>query len=246
MIKADIEKRQAQDDLFSFVSSRQWQLVTVALPTTPNTVFEVKHKFAFPTNRVRWEVLQSLAPIHVYQHPDDFQIPGLIKLRATQAGGEVRLLLTIDDEKTLHFAPAANLNINSPAGFTENGRSAAMGEWTSFTPGTVAVAGGGSIGSGTATGSYTLIGDMAILRFNLENYTISTAAATNVTFTIPITTDGVKTTQPVSVFVTGTGWIASQANIDDNAAVVSIIRNDGGTFPTGAGFFVRGRLILGV
>jgi hypothetical protein len=89
---------QAQGLLYDTTPTRGFQDFLVTLPDDPDFPFEIQHTLTpeLPTG-VRYEVLQSTYPVVLYHNNNDIFAPGVITLRATSGGHQIRIRLTVDD-----------------------------------------------------------------------------------------------------------------------------------------------------
>jgi len=121
-----------EDALFRFCPTRQWQVLTVTFPSTPNTDLDIAHTLTpSDSNQVGYAVIQTPTPLLVYhQHltPSDSWPSGLVRLRCTQASAQVVLLLYVLDQEgsfttpTSPASPAFTLpNLTITGDFTHNG-----------------------------------------------------------------------------------------------------------------------------
>jgi hypothetical protein len=96
------EIRRLEDNLLGFVPGRQWQIVTVTFPDTPDTDTDIRHTLT-PSNaeHVDWSVLQSTGPVWVYKDGTADRTPwgaGFVILRSTTPGAQVTLLLSVSGD----------------------------------------------------------------------------------------------------------------------------------------------------
>jgi hypothetical protein len=86
-----------EDNLLQFASTRQYEIQDVTFTDADEDVDVVHGLRVADPYRVRYQVLQSTAPVTLYHHPDSEWGPKLLKLRSTGGNTVVRVLLTVDE-----------------------------------------------------------------------------------------------------------------------------------------------------
>ncbi|HYE78035.1 MAG TPA: hypothetical protein VEI97_08620 [bacterium] len=107
-----------EDALLRLCPSRQWEIKTVTFPSTANTDLDIAHTLT-PTlpELVRYSIIQASSPQIVYHDTSATRTAwenGIIRLRSTQPGGQVTLLLWAADDiltTTLNPSPSYRFQI---------------------------------------------------------------------------------------------------------------------------------------
>lgn len=128
-------------------------------------------------------------------------------------------------------------------GLFEFARTAAMGEFTSFTPTLTAATGTWTVGGGSLNCGYTRLGKRLIaVRINVENTSLS-ATPNQLDLTLPFTL-GNPSSVTVAVFHGG-GWDNTCAIQGQSGnASLSVLRNGSANFTTGAGLYIRAIILV--
>lgn len=187
----DIQAANADDDLLRYVASRQWDIVTVSLPSTPLTPFDVVHKLkGVQPAEVRWEVIQKTAPCDVYQFPSDAQTTNVLKLRADAVGGEIRILLWVDDGDVTPLNLTTDFGRAFPGAIYERGRATPLGQYKPYPFATANFLASGSmtwtvVSPNVQLNRYRLIGDELTWKFGVGATTVGGTPSTDLLILLP-------------------------------------------------------------
>jgi hypothetical protein len=111
----ELNVKRQEDNLLTFVASRQARVLTLELPSIANRPFDVKHGLnVISGSKVRYQVIQASAPVILYSNPNDLIGVDFIRLRATAAGGTVRVLFTVDEGDSFTLKPTTTSWISPP------------------------------------------------------------------------------------------------------------------------------------
>lgn len=108
------ELRRLEEALLAYTPGRQWQIVTVAFPSTPGQEIDIPHTLSpGDPEHVDWVVLQSTSPVLVYKDGASNRVPwgpGFIRLRATTPSVQVVLGLSVAaDDSDGRVTPAGTM-----------------------------------------------------------------------------------------------------------------------------------------
>ncbi len=120
-----LNSKRQEDNLLSFVASRQSKVLTIELPSIANRPFDVQHGLnVINASKVRYQVIQASAPVLLYSNPNDLVGVDFIRLRSTAAGGTVRVLFTVDEGDAYALKPTTTSWISpvfSASDYSSNG-----------------------------------------------------------------------------------------------------------------------------
>lgn len=185
-----------EDNLLDFVASREARVVTVNLPDTPDTPFDVKHGLI--TNviaKVRYQVLEATEPLLLYAHPRDVIGPDFFRLRSTASGGQVRLLLTKDEGDSVNLDLPNNTFTIQGVTFSggrmyEGNRAYGNGEWKDVDFDASNFTGNGAMtwtvdAGDVTTNRYTRIGDTLMWEVIISDTLVGGTPDTMLKITLP-------------------------------------------------------------
>ena len=150
----------------------------------------------------------------------------------------------------LRFTEIAAALLYGHAGVEERSRTVPMGEWQSFSPSWTSTGTAPSLGNGTLTGSYMLVGETCFFRLLLSPGSTTTFGTGNYRFSLPVTAAGtvmfgftrmndssVGSAYFGTYFLASTTVLATFTNANPVAAVTNTVPF---TWADGDFFFVQG------
>lgn len=178
-----------------------------------------------------------------------------LELRDTSVPANLKRFRILNSAQLLQFqalddagALAATPIIGNRAGdvaigryLYERGRSTPIGDWISYTPTLTATAGTWTIPAGAIYARYTIIGKTVIVRFAIENSTLSAAPA-QIFISLPaLAYSWLVDTGWAQIFYLP-GWEIGMGHISSGSNNMAFFRVGGAAFVAGTGVYVRGQV----